>query len=372
MTRLLRRAAVLLALCALSAPAFAWDRGVVDLFAVVPPLSTGEASDIEGLTVGPDGNIYVSTFGFNADGAITTGNIEIFVFTPEGQPIRHLVVPNSSSHALGLAFSPAIPFAPGSKSLILCDFGAGKILQVDPFSGDSAVFMTVDAAHAAPGFNSLTFDAQGNAYISDSFQGIIWKTPPQGTGNNPGQIWLDGTLFSPGTGLTPPFGANGLEFNNAGTILYVLNTAFHEIVQIPVSNGNPGTPSVLTTGINAPDGFRVDKNDNLWIAANQEDEVVVVDPNATSSVAGVTTVVPKVIAKLGDFDGIDAAGVPQGFLFPASPAFSPDGKTLYMSNAALYLPFAGALTAVDSPFTLQVKHFTISKIRAEIPPLEDR
>jgi sugar lactone lactonase YvrE len=363
---------MLLALCALSAPAFAWDRGAVDLFAVVPPLSTGAVSNIEGLTVGPDGNVYVSTFGFNAEGEITTGNIEIFVFTPEGQPIRHLVVPNSSPHALGLAFSPAIPFAPGSKSLILCDFGAGKVLQVDPFTGASAVFMTVDAAHAAPGFNSLTFDAQGNAYISDSFQGIIWKTPPQGAGNNPGQIWLDGALFSPGTGLTPPFGANGLEFNNAGTILYVLNTAFHEIVQIPVSNGKPGTPGVLTTGINAPDGFRVDKNDNLWIAANQEDEVVVVDPNATSSVDGVTTVVPKVIAKLGDFDGIDAAGVPQGFLFPASPAFSPDGKTLYMSNAALYLPFAGALTAVDSPFTLQVKHFTISKIRAEIPPLEDK
>jgi len=37
----------------------------------------------------------------------------------------------------------------------------------------------------------------------------------------------------------------------------------------------------------------------------------------------------KVLAKLGDFDGIDKNGVPQGLLFPASPAFSLDGRSLY-------------------------------------------
>ena len=63
----------------------------------------------------------------------------------------------------------------------------------------------------------------------------------------------------------------------------------------------------------------------------------------------------------------------EGLLFPASPAFSPDGKTLYVSNLALYLPYAGVpQTAIDSPWTLEVKHYTIAKISADIPPFPDQ
>jgi hypothetical protein len=59
--------------------------------------------------------------------------------------------------------------------------------------------------------------------------------------------------------------------------------------------------------------------------------------------------------------------------FPASPAFSPDEKFVYVSNLALFLPFAGVPEpAIDSPWTLEVRHYTIVKIRAEIPPLTDR
>ena len=30
------------------------------------------------------------------------------------------------------------------------------------------------------GLNALTFDKAGNVYVSDSFNGIIWKTGPDG------------------------------------------------------------------------------------------------------------------------------------------------------------------------------------------------
>jgi len=76
----------------------------------------------------------------------------------------------------------------------------------------------------------------------------------------------------------------------------------------------------------------------------------------------------KVIAKLGDFNGIGAQGLVHGLLFPASLAFGLDGKTLYVSNLTLFLPFAGAQAAVDSPWTLEVKHYTVAKLRALIPP----
>jgi hypothetical protein len=49
---------------------------------------------------------------------------------------------------------------------------------------------------------------------SDSFNGVIWTTGPNG--GTP-QVWSNDPLLGPGTGLTPPFGANGIEFNNEGT-----------------------------------------------------------------------------------------------------------------------------------------------------------
>jgi hypothetical protein len=65
--------------------------------------------------------------------------------------------------------------------------------------------------------------------------------------------------------------------------------------------------------------------------------------------------VGKVIAKLGDFEGIDPKGIVRGLLFPASLAFSPDGQWLYVTNLTLNLPFAGAHPAIDSAWTLQVQ-----------------
>src|SRR5215467_3114099 len=331
-----------------AAPAGAWDRGDVDVLAVLPDVAPGQPSSVEGLTVGPDGNIYVPSFGFNTKGSLS-GNAALFVIRPDGTLVRKVTIANSSPHMLGLRFNPVNGF------LLILDFGAGKVLHVDPVSGASSVFMTPTMGGA--GLNALTFDKLGNVYVSDSFNGIIWKTGPNG--GTP-TIWSNSSLLGPGTGLTPPFGANGIEFNNAGTLMYVANTAFHQIIQIKVNpDGSAGPASVFITGINAPDGIAIDKNDNLWICANQEDDIIVLDNTG------------KVIAKLGDFNGIDNKGVVRGLLFPASPAFSKDGKTLYVSNLTLFLPFAGALAAVDSPWTLEVKRYSVAKLRAVIPPLGD-
>ena len=149
------------------------------------------------------------------------------------------------------------------------------------------------------------------------------------------------------------------------------NTAYHSIVEVPTTLNADGSVSVagpaavLTTGINAPDGIAVDRHDNLWVVANQEDEI---DPNAITTEGAFA----KVIAKRGDFEGLSQNGTVQGLLFPASPAFSLDGKTLYISNLSLFLPNAGVpQTAIDSPWTLEVKHYTIAAIRADIRPLPD-
>jgi sugar lactone lactonase YvrE len=330
-----------------AAPAHAWDRGDVDVLAVLPDVTPGLQSSVEGLTVGSDGNIYVPTFGFNSHGALT-GNAVLYVFKPNGELVRQVSIANSSSHMLGLAFNPVNNF------LLILDFGAGKVLNVDPQTGQSSVFM---GPIANSGLNALTFDKAGNVYVSDSFNGVIWKTGPAGGAVT---AWSNDPLLGPGMGLTPPFGANGVEFNNAGTIMFVANTAFHQIIQIPVNpDGTAGKASIFITGINAPDGIAVDRDDNLWVCANQEDEIVVIDKSG------------KVIAKLGDFKGINEKGVVRGLLFPASLAFSKDRETLYVSNLTLFLPYAGAQAAIDSAWTLEVQRYSVAKVRAKIPPFPD-
>lgn len=341
-------------------PALAWDRGDVDIFAVLPKGSTGP----EGLTVGPGGDVFVTTFGFDAAGSATTPS-QLFVFQPNGRLIRQVAIQNASPHTLGLAFNPV------TGVLIVLDFGAGTALAVDPVTGHSTLFMTASTTGtpeaavpgtdpAKSGLNGVTFDRAGNTYISDSFQGIIWKVGPQG-GTGPDKL---GTIFAEDPTLTtvgiPPFGANGIQFNNAGTVLFAANTGNDQLIQIPINkDGSAGQPVVFTNGINGADGIVIDKKGNIWVAANQSDEIVVVDPTG------------KAIAKLGDFQGIDRTGTPHGLLFPASPAFSPDGRTLYVTNLALDLTVIGLTPAVDSGFAHEVQHFTIAKLRAQIPPLPD-
>jgi len=363
MARVTIGAVVVASLCVLYTvvPSAAWDRGEVENFATVPAFSPSGGtcpdgatvceSDIEGIAVGPDGTVYTPSFGFNSKGALT-GNGELFVFRPDGSLKEHFPVAGSSAHLIGLVHQRS------SRSLLIADLGLGVVWKVDPVSRSTSKFMT---APGGPGLNALTIDTAGNVYVSDSFQGVIWRTGPNGgtptpwyAPSNPGQNDLLLPTANDNQPLIPPFGANGIEFNNEHTALFVMNTAYHYITKIPVNHdGSAGTGVTFVTGINAPDGLAVDRHDNLWVVANQGDEIVVVDPNG------------KVIAKRGDFNGITEDGSIKGLLFPASTSFSPDGETLYVTNLALNLPFAlGApIIAVDSGWTLEVKHYNVAKIR---------
>jgi sugar lactone lactonase YvrE len=208
----------------------------------------------------------------------------------------------------------------------------------------------------AAGLNALTFDAAGNTYISDSFQGIIWRKT--GSGCGPATAWVTSPLLQT-TGV-PPFGANGMSFNKSGNALLVANTGNDQVIRIPVSGGTPGAPVVYVNSINGADGLIVDRDDNIWIAANQSDEIVVLDASG------------KAIAKLGDFDGISKEGVPRGLLFPASPVFSKDRRWLYVTNLALDIRLLPLPQSDVSQWIAKVKRYTVSKIRARIPPLRER
>jgi sugar lactone lactonase YvrE len=329
-------AVLLLSAAVAPSSAAAWDRGRTVRFATLPD---GAAAP-EGLEVDAAGNVYVAAFGS------ASGHGELYVFDRHGRLQRHLTVADSSPSPLGLAFLP------GTRTLLLVDFGASRVLAVDPRDGASTVFMTLPALpHAGgAGLNDVTFDQAGNVYVSDSFQGVVWRTGPTG---GVAAAWVDDPLLR--TSGVPPFGANGLRFNRAGTALFVANTGQDTVVRIPVLAGAAGVPAVFANGINGPDGLLVDQDDNLWVAANQADEIVVVDPSG------------KAIAKLGDFDGLDRRGAPVGLLFPASLRFA--GQDLLVTNLSLDLRlFNPAFSSVDSAWAADAHRHTVARIRARLRP----
>jgi DNA-binding beta-propeller fold protein YncE len=169
--------------------------------------------------------------------------------------------------------------------------------------------------------------------------------------------WLTDPLLLPNNGV-PGFGANGVEFNNDQSAMFVCNTAMDWIVKVPVSGGNPGPTTVFTNSINGCDGMAIDGSNNIWAAANQANEIVVVDSTG------------KAISKLGDFDGVSPGGVTRGLLFPPSPAFSPDRQTLYVTNLELDLrtfgPNNSGPQAVDSRWAAEVTQHSIAKLQAKI------
>ena len=189
--------------------------------------------------------------------------------------------------------------------------------------------------------NALTFDASGNLFISDSFQGAIFRI------DNP-------NACAPGCAVTtvvqdpllatagfPPFGANGLAFSEDGSALFIANTGDDRILKLELATN---LITVFAESINGADGIAFDRRGRLWVAANQADEVVGLNASG------------RVVAKLGDFQGIRNDGTARGLLFPASVVIL--GDHLFVTNLAL--PLNGV--AGDEPEE-NVTRYTLSRIR---------
>ncbi|MDQ0138972.1 SMP-30/gluconolactonase/LRE family protein [Cupriavidus necator] len=344
---------ILLVLLATPLAARAWERGKVETFATLPP---GEAHP-EGITVDREGNVYVVTVAANKP---RTSEGTLLVFDPRGKHLRTVTIKGSSRLLLDLGFHPR------TGQLLVVDYKGAKVLSVDPRTGASSVFMTVTGKN--PGLDGLTFDPAGNVYVTDAHQGIIWKVGPDG---GEASAWVTTPLLKP-TRIPPTIGANGLAFNNKKTALFVANTANDIVVRIPVTapTFEPGTPEVFVNRIGGgPDGLIIDEHDNLWIACNQSNEILVLEPTQG-----------RVIAKLGDFGGIDRNGTPIGFLWSNSLVFH--GDDILVTNLSLDVETALSqlsdelglahlvprnLRTIDGPWARQVKTHTISKIKRPIP-----
>jgi sugar lactone lactonase YvrE len=320
----------------------AWDRGTVERFATLPA-GTGHP---EGICTDGKGNVYVATVDAPRP---DRKNGTLVVFDPNGKYLRTVSVADSSTQLLDIRFHPQ------TGKLIVVDYVGAKLLTVDPRTGASSVFMTVTGDH--PGLDAFCFDTAGNVYTTDAHQGIIWKVSKDG---GAGEIWAQDPLLKP-TRLPPAIGANGAWFNNKQDAMFVANTAQDTLVKIPAS-GQPlkaGKPEVFVNRVGGgPDGILIDEHDNIWIACNQANEVLVLEPTQGQA-----------IAKLGDFGGIDKDGAPIGFLWSNTLCFR--GDDVLVTNLSLNMAKynSPSYPTINGPWADEVKLHTVSKIKKRIPSI---
>lgn len=312
-------------------------------FAVMP------AGFPEGLTVNTsNGEVIVGTFD------VTGGDNKLVRFDSAGNFVEEKIL---ATPVLGLAYNPA------DDKIYICNNGVGEIQRIPAEFDGSTAIETVAAvpdvdANADNEFpNDLTFDTNGDLYYSDSFQGAVFRIADPAN-NCPGIGCITETVADDPLLATvgfPPFGANGVAIK--GDTLFVANTGNDQILTIDLTDSIPATPTVLAQSINGADGVIYDAdNDLLWVAANQADQVVGLNPDTG-----------RPVAELGEFLGINNDGSARGLLFPASLAIA--NNKILVTNLAIpvFKLFFGSVLGGEPEE--DVTKYTVSFIN--IPQFDD-
>lgn len=280
------------------------------------PSLVGACSEPEGIAIDPTGNVY----------AATVANGRICVINSSGELTDNFAIspgPNSGGMTalLGELFQPG-------QGLYVVDVGDalanpgvkhGRLLRVNP-STHAVTTLVPEGTLEAP--NGIAQDRHRNLYVSDSFLGVVFKVAPDGSSVT---TWAQSALLT--TKGQPPFGANGLAFDRNQTNLYVANTGDSRILRIPLqADGSAGAVEVFADGatidtqqsttqaLHGADGIMFDVQGNLYVCANQANEIQVLSPDA------------RLIARYS------GAG-DNALVFPASLVFK--GRQLFITDLSL-------------------------------------
>ena len=255
-----------------------------------------------------------------------SGNV--CVYTLGGALVR--IIPVAPGHALLGEL-----YVPGQGMYIADnngDFSGGRVIRLDTRTG--AVTLLATGFGAA---NAITQSHRGTLFVSDSFAGAVYTVDPQGGGKT---LWKADPLLLPHG--VPAFGANGVAFDRTESFLYVANTADDRILRIAMNtDGSAGAIAIFADGaalnaadattqaLDGADGIQFDVRGQLYVCANQANEIQVLSP------AG------ALVARYRG-TGSDAMD------FPASPVFHQ--KALYVANLALGTPGKGKVSVLGVPF----------------------
>ncbi len=309
----------------------------------------------EGLTVDPaTGEFFVGTFDARMPEAAR--NNQLVRYSAQGKVI--------AQRSFGATPLTGVAFRDGK--VYVLNFGASKLQRLDArFDAktpveDVATFGALDpaaptarridnpdgsqdqityGASGLPAINGMVFDRAGNLYVSDSFQGAIYRIV-DATRCAPCKVEVFSRDALLGTTGALPFGANGLAFSADEQVLYINNAGDGRVLRMAMPHG---PVSVLAESVYGADGLLFHKG-LLWVASNQTDSVVALDEKG------------RVCARAGAFQGIDADGAPRGLLFPAATAVQGD----WMLVINLALPITAA---VGDEWEEDVTRWTVSRFR---------
>ena len=126
-----------------------------------------------------------------------------------------------------------------------------KLAALAIFNSSTGSLMSfVDLGALRPGVNhfanDIAVDAQGNAYITDSFAPIIYKVDVQGTAT----VFLEDAQLSGGTG----FGLNGIVFHPDGYLI-TAKTNDGTLFKVPLANPAAFTRITTTQSLVGADGL---------------------------------------------------------------------------------------------------------------------
>jgi sugar lactone lactonase YvrE len=275
----------------------------------------------EGIAFDKMGNMYVS---IQSKG-------EIWTIRPNGEESLLFSVPTAAAFGLTVDDCGNVyaTFALGT---------SGNGVYCITKDGEGTLLPGTENIHWA---NALVFDERGNLYITDTWDGAIWRVTPGGSA----QIWLQHDLLE-GLGPDdpgkvpgfPPVGANGIVYWHDN--LYVANTEKGLLLRVPImKKGTAGAPQVVAGEVDkiggvdgnlyGLDGIALDMSGNVYGALVLQNKLVKVNPHNG-----------KVEVLLTADDGLSN---------PASLAFGAgkhDHRTIFFTNFSLIDPTFGKGPAV--------------------------
>ena len=242
--------------------------------------------------------------------------------------------------------------AAGMKGLSCIAFGPdGDLYAIEPFVGvirmhlDPGNTQSVYSAFPPPPANGalpndLAFYDLGNLYVTDSFQGLIYRIPP---GGGAPQVWFQDARLLGNPAL--PFGVNGIRIDKTNKKVYLAVTVRGDfsgaiyrlpLVASPVAAGLQEFHVYPASqfGPPAPDGMAFGKSGNLYVALAGSSQISVLRPDGTEAAL---------------FSGparIPGSDNTLAWANPANIAFDDQNGELLVTNHASLVPFDPALFAV--------------------------
>lgn len=294
------------------------------------------------IDVGADGTLYVADTGNHAIRVVTTSGSVSTIGGLGGVAGFADGAPASARFRFpaGIAVDPVsgIVYVSDKDNHVIRRFGLDR--SVTTIAGDPGVAGSADAAGGNARFafpRGLEVGPNGDLYVADTQNQAIRKVTPDGVVTTfAGGLRLAGSADGPA--LQARFNRpSDITYDRNSGIFYVTDTGNHRIRAI-APDGTVTTVAGSTQGyrdgtgtqaqFNGPWGLDVAADSSIYVADHDNDVIRRVTPQGV-----VTTLAGRVLQGNPSSGGDDGVAGDARFHFPSGIATSPDGNTVYVSDA---------------------------------------